>query len=129
MSSSPQWCEIEFGGRRLRVPAVKSQGRLWFHWLGETHVVDVNAGTRRGGGEKSKSHPGVITAPMPGKITKVNVSAGEKVKKGQALVVMEAMKMEYTLEADLDGVVKECNVEAGRQVALGAVLVRLGGES
>lgn len=63
---------------------------------------------------------------MPGKVTKVAVQKGESVTKGQALVVMEAMKMEYTLEADRDGKVNEVNVEAGRQVALGEVLVRVG---
>jgi biotin carboxyl carrier protein len=104
---------------------MKAQGRLWFHWQGETHVVEVGSG-RRAGNEKGKGHPGVIAAPMPGKITRVNVQAGDRVSQGQALVVMEAMKMEYTLEADRDGLVQEANVQAGQQVALGQVLVRVG---
>lgn len=118
--------EIDYQGRRMRVPAVKAQGKLWFHWRGETHSVDVGGSSRRGGADKGKGQPGVITAPMPGKITRVAVQKGEMVSKGQALVVMEAMKMEYTLEADLDGKVGEVNVETGMQVALGAVLVRVG---
>ena len=120
------WVEVEYHGKIYRIPALKSQGRLWFHWEGETHVIDLAGGSRRGGGEKGKTHPGVILAPMPGKITRVNVKPGETVTKGKALVVMEAMKMEYTLEADRDGKVTEVGVGPGQQVGLGQVLVRVG---
>lgn len=123
-----KWTEVEFMGRKVRVPAVKSQGRLWFHWQGQTHVLDLErAGSRRGGAsDKAKAHPGVISAPMPGKITRVATELGQAVKAGQALVVMEAMKMEYTLEADRDGKVTELNAKLGEQVSLGQVLVRVG---
>ena len=119
------WHEFEFQGQRVRVPALKSAGKLWFHWKGETHVVDLNEGRRRGGGSGSVGQPGVILAPMPGKITRVACKTGETVNKGQTLVVMEAMKMEYTLEADRSGVVAEVNALVGQQVALGTVLVRV----
>lgn len=119
-----KWLEIEWQGKKLRVPALKHQGRLWFHWQGSTHVVDLSGGSRRAG-EKAKANPGVITAPMPGKVTRVSVKKNEPVNKGQALVVMEAMKMEYTLEADRDGKVAEVNVQPGMQVGLGEVLVRV----
>lgn len=121
-----KWIEIEFQGRMFRVPAVKAQGKLWFHWQGENHSLELNTGSRRAGADKGKTHPGVITAPMPGKITRVSVKANDQVTKGQALVVMEAMKMEYTLEADRPGKVTEINVAIGMQVGLGEVLVRVG---
>lgn len=121
-----KWLEIEFQGRKYRVPALKSQGRLWFHWQGENHVVDLTAGARRGGGEKASAHPGVVAAPMPGKITRVTVKKGDSVKRGQPLIVMEAMKMEYTLESDRDGRVTDVSVAVGTQVGLGEVLVRVG---
>jgi acetyl/propionyl-CoA carboxylase alpha subunit len=117
--------EIEFAGKKIRVPAIKHQGRLWFHWQGSNHMIDLSSAQRRKGGEMGKANPGVITAPMPGKVTRVSVSKDQNVNKGQALVVMEAMKMEYTLEADRDGKVSEVNVKAGMQVGLGEVLVRL----
>lgn len=50
-----------------------------------------------------------IKSPMPGTIVKVYVKVGDKVKKGQALFVMEAMKMEHTMKAPADGVVKAVN--------------------
>ncbi len=120
-----KWIEVDWQGKKIRVPAVKHQGRLWFHWQGATHMVDLNGGSRRASGEKSKANPGVIMAPMPGKVTRVTVKKDEPVNKGQALVVMEAMKMEYTLEADRDGKVSEVNVKPGMQVGLGEVLVRV----
>ncbi len=120
-----RWIDIEWQGKRLRVPALKHHGRLWFHWQGFTHAVDVSGGSKRVGSEKAKANPGVITAPMPGKVTRVSVKKDEPVNKGQALVVMEAMKMEYTLEADRDGKVSEVNVQPGMQVGLGEVLVRV----
>ena len=70
----------------------------------------------------------VIKAPMPGKVLAVNVSAGDTVAKGQALVVLEAMKMEHGLAAPRDGVIGEVSVEAGAQVAEGDLLVQLDAE-
>ncbi|MGE0527529.1 MAG: biotin/lipoyl-containing protein [Bdellovibrionales bacterium] len=120
-----KWLEMEFQGRIIRVPALKSQGRLWFHFRGETHVVELNQGSRRAADGRAKSHPGVTQAPMPGKVTRVAVKAGDSVSKGQVLVVMEAMKMEYTLAADVDGKVQDVHAREGQQVMLGEVLVKL----
>ncbi|WP_339738517.1 acetyl/propionyl/methylcrotonyl-CoA carboxylase subunit alpha [uncultured Maricaulis sp.] len=66
-----------------------------------------------------------IKAPMPGKVLAVHVSAGDAVVKGQALVVLEAMKMEHALVAPRDGSLAEVRVEAGAQVAEGDILVLL----
>lgn len=121
-----KWVEVDFQGHKHRVPALRSGGRLWFHWQGETHVIDVARSSRRASSEVGTAQAGVISAPMPGKVTRVHVKAGDAVSKGQALVVMEAMKMEYTLEADRDGKVAEVRAQAGTQVALGEVLVRVG---
>lgn len=120
-----RWLEVEFQGHRYRVPAVKHQGRLWFHWRGETHVLDSSGAARRTAGEAGSIRSGVIVAPMPGKVTRVSVKKGDLVKRGQMLVVMEAMKMEYTLEADRDGRVEEVRMQTGQQAALGEVLVRV----
>ncbi|MEO5611494.1 MAG: acetyl/propionyl/methylcrotonyl-CoA carboxylase subunit alpha [Sphingomicrobium sp.] len=68
---------------------------------------------------------GVIVAPMPGRVTAVEVKAGDAVTKGQRLLTLEAMKMEHGLTAPFDGVVAELNAEAGAQVSEGAVLVRV----
>ncbi len=66
--------------------------------------------------------PGAITAPMPGKILSVSVKQGQTVAKGDALLVMEAMKMEQRIPSPRDGKVTELHVEEGMQVADGALL-------
>jgi biotin carboxyl carrier protein len=77
------------------------------------------------------SGEGAVRAPLPGKIIDLRVKAGDKVSKGQPLLVLEAMKMEHTVTAPADGVLVELAVEPGRQVDVGAVLARVdnpGGE-
>jgi biotin carboxyl carrier protein len=66
-----------------------------------------------------------VTAPMPGKVLKVLVRDGDLVEAGQALVVIEAMKMETTLAAESAALVKHVLVEEGQTVDHGAVLIEL----
>ena len=70
-------------------------------------------------------HSGGLTAPMPGKVIAVHVAVGDKVKRGQALLVMEAMKMEHTIAAPGEGTVKELLYGVGDQVGEGAALITL----
>ena len=74
------------------------------------------------GGHAGGEADGAILAPMPGKVTSVEVKQGEKVAKGQRLLTLEAMKMEHGLVAPFDGVVAELNARAGAQVQVDAVL-------
>ena len=64
----------------------------------------------------------VITSPMPGNILAVNVAAGDAVKKGQVLMVLEAMKMENEIVCPRDGTVISVSVAKGSTVETGAVL-------
>ncbi|MGR6916579.1 ATP-binding protein [[Actinomadura] parvosata] len=66
--------------------------------------------------------PGSLLAPMPGGVLRVEVEPGDRVVKGQAVLVLEAMKMEHVITAPADGVVSDVHVEKGRQVDAGAVL-------
>jgi len=68
---------------------------------------------------------GAILSPMPGRVVAVEVTEGDRVAKGQRLVVLEAMKMEHALIAPFDGVVDALNAVAGAQVAEGVVLIRI----
>jgi 3-methylcrotonyl-CoA carboxylase alpha subunit len=68
---------------------------------------------------------GRLAAPMPGKVVAFFVKAGDAVQRGQALAVMEAMKMEHTLNAPSDGTVTELLYSPGDQLAEGAELLRL----
>ncbi|MCX5212802.1 ATP-grasp domain-containing protein [Kitasatospora sp. NBC_00240] len=69
------------------------------------------------------AHHGALTAPMPGTVTVVKTSAGEQVRRGQALLVLEAMKMEHVIAAPHDGTVSELRAVAGATVAMEELLV------
>jgi biotin carboxyl carrier protein len=66
-----------------------------------------------------------VSAPMPGKILGVKVSVGQAVKKGDVLVILEAMKMENEIVASSDGTVASINVSSGESVDSGATLATL----
>ena len=66
---------------------------------------------------------GSLHAPMPGRVIRVDVSAGEEVSEGQVLVVMEAMKMEHALRSPHDGTVSSVLCEAGEQVEADTILI------
>lgn len=67
-----------------------------------------------------------VEAPMPGTIVGVSVKVGDRVKKGQVLVVLEAMKMENEIVAPLDGTIAAVNVSKGQTVNPGEALVQIG---
>jgi pyruvate carboxylase subunit B len=69
--------------------------------------------------------PAPLVAPMPGLIVRVNVAVGDQVQAGQALVVMEAMKMENELRAQAAGTVKQVHAAPGTAVEKGALLIAL----
>ncbi len=99
-------------------------------WHGDEATVLYGAASRRIGrrdplalGAVEIDHAGGVNAPLPGKIVQVMVAPGAAMKKGEALLVLEAMKMEHTLQAPGDGVVERVNVEAGQQVEEGAELL------
>jgi 3-methylcrotonyl-CoA carboxylase alpha subunit len=90
--------------------------------LGATQITEIDALAHAG---EAAADGGRLTAPMPGKVVSFSVKAGEAVKKGQALAVMEAMKMEHTIAAPADGTVAELLYAPGDQVAEGAELLKL----
>ena len=102
--------------------AVRRDGDL-FHVFtnGEHHSFAYNDPMAHAG--EAEAAGGRLTAPMPGKVVAVLVEAGQSVKKGDPLVIMEAMKMEHTIAAPSDGLVEEVLYALGDQVADGAPLL------
>jgi 3-methylcrotonyl-CoA carboxylase alpha subunit len=87
-------------------------------------VIDPLAHAGEGAAE-----PGSLSAPMPGRVTALLVEAGATVKRGTPLMVLEAMKMEHTINAPIDGVVKAIHYKVGDQVGDGAMLATIEGSA
>ena len=66
-----------------------------------------------------------IMAPMPGLILSIEVAIGDEIKKGEAVTILEAMKMENVIKAPCDGVIKNITIKAGEAVEKGQLLIEL----
>ncbi|MBI5269690.1 MAG: acetyl/propionyl/methylcrotonyl-CoA carboxylase subunit alpha [Burkholderiales bacterium] len=120
------------GGDRHDVVLGSQRLTLSVYLVGERVAVFGEAGTAELQEMDPIAHAGDaaggagrLTAPMPGKVIALHVQAGDAVKAGQAVAVMEAMKMEHTLSAPRDGTVAELLYAVGDQVSEGAELLRL----
>jgi 3-methylcrotonyl-CoA carboxylase alpha subunit len=115
--------EVAFNGQRteLRVDWRGETAHV-FAAQGATQIVEIDLLAHAG---EAASEGGRLTAPMPGKVVSFAVKAGDNVKKGQALAVLEAMKMEHTIAAPADGQVAELLYAPGDQVTEGAELLKL----
>ncbi len=115
-------------GRSFQVTYQASGNGSWRVAVGErefelsvltpVQAVEAVAAAQAGG-------PSRLVAPIPGKVVTVKVAPGDEVAAGQALVVLEAMKMENELAAEQAGRVAEVHVEAGATVESGELLVEL----
>jgi 3-methylcrotonyl-CoA carboxylase alpha subunit len=115
--------DIRMGGHRQSLSVYAVGGR--FSVFGPAgHAVLELLDPARGAGDAAGAVGGLV-APMPGKLMSLLVSPGQAVRQGQALAVMEAMKMEHTISAPRDGVVAEWLHAAGDQVAEGAELLKM----
>ena len=109
---------LRLDGRAFKARAVRD-GDDW-HVLCDGHCRRLAlAGLAA---QEEDAGAGSLAAPMPGKVVKVLAQPGAKVAKGDALLILEAMKMEHTITAPADGVVKEIHYAAGEQVLEGAEL-------
>ena len=122
-SGEPGDVMVRFGDASLRCSLLRQGETVHvFAARGATQIELVDLLAHAG---DSQAEGGRLTAPMPGKVVSFSVKAGDKVAKGQALAVMEAMKMEHTIAAPADGTVAELLYAPGDQVAEGAELLKL----
>ena len=109
----------------VSIAADPASGQLDVHVAGTPIAVTLNG--RRRWGRKDEgtaaSGPQRLSAPMPGKVVRVLVKAGDLVTARQSVVVVEAMKMENELRASRDGTVAEIHVREGMSVDAGALLL------
>ena len=115
--------DLQFQGQRQTVQTWQLGEIVHvFCTLGATQITEIDALAHAG---VAAADGGRLTAPMPGKVLSFAVKAGDVIKKGQALAVMEAMKMEHTIAAPADGTVAELLYAPGDQVNEGAELLKI----
>lgn len=110
------------GGRSEPFHCVRDGDTIHLFWRGSVYrLVEEEEG-----GRAARRHAsGGLEAPMPGKVIAVKVAPGQAVKKGDELLVVEAMKMENAIRAPRDGTVRSVAARVGDMVGPGAVLVEL----
>ncbi|HAT31943.1 MAG TPA: 3-methylcrotonyl-CoA carboxylase [Janthinobacterium sp.] len=101
---------------------VRRDGEVFHVFTGGAHYALHYLDPMAHAGE-AEAEGGRLTAPMPGKVVAVLVEKGQQVKKGEPLVIMEAMKMEHTIAAPHDGLVEDILYAVGDQVGDGAPLL------
>lgn len=119
--------KIDINGAEKNVLAEIVDKKIWFKIDERIFSMDLLelSSSQYGKSKSSSNSSDRIQAPMPGKVTKIFVSENQKVNKGDTLIVMEAMKMEYTLKSDIEASVEKITVKIGDQVTLGQLLIQL----
>jgi propionyl-CoA carboxylase alpha chain len=98
------------------------------HMVGELHFVQTHHGAAtltqlpRYPGEPATLRPGVLAAPMPGTVGRVEVVVGQRVQADEVLLTIEAMKLEHPIPAGHSGIVQAVPVAPGDQIEAGTVL-------
>ena len=105
----------------VRAEAVADGDTRWVFLDGEVYEFEV----QRAGRKRTAGHHGSLTAPMPATVVRVNTQTGARVKKGETLLVLEAMKMELPVRAPTDGAVAAVNCRVGELVQPGVPLVEI----
>ncbi|OLF18908.1 ATP-binding protein [Actinophytocola xanthii] len=108
--------EVTLAGRTTAFHRARAGDTLWLAAQGRTWAVEEHSLLE--GETASAAAGGPVTSPMPGTVLVVKAAVGDQVVAGAPLVVVEAMKMEHTVPAPVDGVLTELHVRAGQQVAL-----------
>jgi biotin carboxyl carrier protein len=115
---------VRLGADRSRLAWVAVHGSTrWVFLDGEAHVLDVEpAGQRH---RRATSGPAALSSPMPATVVRVEVSPGVRVRRGDTLVILEAMKMELPIRAASDGVVASISCKPGDLVQPGVPLIEI----
>jgi len=118
--------QLEFLIDDVRITAYISTDntKRWVTINGRTTLLTKQSGSRKSGGGHHHA-AGELTAPMPGQVRAVNVSEGDKVTKGQTLIILEAMKMEIRIQAPSDGMVNKLFVKQGDTVERDQLLIEI----
>lgn len=113
---------LSLDGRREIFHCVRDGDTVYVFWNGRPHELRLE---REGARPAQRHLSGSLETPMPGKVTKISVGVGQQVKKGDEILVVEAMKMENQIRATRDGRVARIAAKLGDMVGPGSVLAEI----
>jgi acetyl/propionyl-CoA carboxylase alpha subunit len=121
--SSIEFGEVRVGEAFDHVAWIASAGHMrWVHLDGDVYEIEV---LRPGARRRGAFPHGSLTAPMPATVVRVEVTPGSAVRRGDTLIILEAMKMELPVRAPSDGVVTAVHCRPGELVQPGVSLVEM----
>jgi acetyl/propionyl-CoA carboxylase alpha subunit len=115
----------QVGDKRYAVEVAVTEDRVWIHLDGQAHEIVWRSAVDHYAGEAAATDDGGVRAPMPGAVVSVLAQPRDQVSAGDAVMIIESMKLETTLRAPRDGVVHTVNVAVGETFERDAVLVEL----
>ena len=118
---------LEVAGEIYPVRVVRDRNRVFVWCAGRT--FEIRRKMRESRRRSLTDHGPGLLAPMPGRIRRIAIPAGERVAKGDVVLVLEAMKMEHAIRAPRDGVVSRLDYREGDLVDAGAVLAEISGSA
>ena len=121
--TAPGKIALTLDGRPVTLHIATDRDLRWVAFDGRTYELKRETRTRRS--HASDTAEGLLHAPMPGQVRTVNVQVGDRVTKGQTLLLLEAMKMEIRIQAPADGTVAEITVKVGDQVEKEQTLIEI----
>jgi 3-methylcrotonyl-CoA carboxylase alpha subunit len=117
---------VEHEGRAAIVYVAGPPENRWAFWDGHIYHDQPSGDGRVDSGPRAPAEP-LLTAPMPATVVKVLVATGSAVRRGDALIVLEAMKMELAVRAPRDGIVTAVHCREGELVQPERVLIDIAG--
>ena len=115
-----KFLSLEWKGEMYHFWAERDGDRLWIHWKGTTWLYHPPLAS-----QPDEDLKNVILSPMPGRIVKLPFQPGDRIKKGDVLLVLSAMKMEYSFKAEAEGQIEKVFCKAGDQAVEDQVLIKL----
>jgi len=120
----PGFIVLNINGKAVKVSMASEGSQRHIFFAGHVYKFTRAEGRRKKMGDLEMLSP-EIASPISGKVVKVSVTDGAEVGKGQILLTIEAMKMEYQIKAPYAGVVEKVNFKEGDQVDIGVILVNM----
>ena len=123
--SQPGRVVVDIGGSRRIAHVARTGDSWWVHLDGRAHELKFH----EKGSREDSSGEGSLNAPMPGTVLEVAVKEGQRVREGQHLMTLEAMKMEHKILAPKPGEITKVHFSEGDRVDMGSSLVEIGDNS